>query len=154
MTAVLVVEDDPYKMRSILNFLKQEYPSVEIAEARSVKGGRKRLREQKYELVLLDMSLPTFDLDGVGGGGRPQTFGGSELLKEMLRLRIFTPVVVLTQYTSFGDGEVVRTLDDLSKDLASAHANLLATIYYNPTTDGWKAELLALLQKIILSPSS
>lgn len=105
MLALLVEDDDP-KRRHILSFLKDNFPEININIARSVRSAIMALEQNAFDLVLLDISLDTYDRGEGESGGRPQTFGGTEVLHYMDMMEITKPVFVITGYEVFArDGK-------------------------------------------------
>jgi CheY-like chemotaxis protein len=95
---VLLIEDDEFKAADISKVLTDSLPGASVQRATSVTSALRAMTEDSFSLVILDMSLPTFDLSGPGGGGSPQSQGGVEVLRLARRLGNVSPFVVLTQY--------------------------------------------------------
>lgn len=139
---ILLVEDDEKKRLQVIDEL-QSWSAHEVTMARSLNSGLAELESQTWDLVILDMSIPAFDINTDEPGGSPQALGGRDLLHHMRRLKIATPVVVLTQYDQFGDRGSVKTLDELNNLLEREHgAGYLGAIFFNVVYDEWR-ELLA-----------
>ncbi|MCQ8779993.1 response regulator, partial [Escherichia coli] len=77
---VLLVEDEGPKQAHVVNFLGF-LGEVSVNVARSVTSAMTCLEIETPDLLLLDMSLPTFDIGEGEAGGRPQGFGGIEVLR-------------------------------------------------------------------------
>jgi len=149
---VLVVEDEDPKRANILASLTKQFPESEPVVARSVSSAIKTLRETVPDLILLDMSLPTFDIGPKESGGRPQGFGGIEVLRYIDRFDLAVPVVVVTAYEAFAkDGEQID-LNILSGQLAEAHpTNFRGIVYYNSVFETWQEELFRLVEGVLKS---
>src|SRR5437870_2531438 len=115
---LLIIEDDENKRSEILSFLLRDMPQASVETAYSVHGGLGKLLDSSYDLVLLDMTMPTFDITAEEAGGRPQAYGGRAILRQMDRRKITTPVVIVTQFDRFGDAEDALTLHELNSELA------------------------------------
>ena len=61
---ILFIEDEIVKQNDILKYLNEELFQNEVEVANSLMGGMLALRKCEYEMVLLDMSLPLYDLNG------------------------------------------------------------------------------------------
>ncbi len=145
---ILVIEDDRNKLAQIKGFLKQEFPSISIGEAYSFHSALKTLESQRPNLVVLDMSLPTYDISATEPGYKFRQFGGREILAAMLDSYIECPVIVMTQFPSFGEGEGKRTLQEMDGELRDEFAGLyLGYIAYNPSEEAWKEKLDAMVRK-------
>ena len=147
---VLIVEDDEFKQRRIAQVVREDYPEAEVHLERSVNSGLKGISEFHPDLILLDMSLTTFDVGPGEPGGRPQNFGGIEVLRQMERLNFTIPVIVITQHERFADrGEEVH-LSAVHKELREEHAEVFkGLIYYNSAAGSWKKQLRIRINDII-----
>jgi CheY-like chemotaxis protein len=146
---ILIVEDEDPKLRHILNYLKSSEPSHEISLARSVRSALEALEDDAPDLVILDMSLPTFDIGGDESGGRPQGFGGRELMRTMKLEENITPVIVLTGYDAFNKAGGQIGLDALNKELAEEHpVNFLGMLHFNSAYGDWQTKLRDLLRQV------
>lgn len=139
---ILVVEDDEEKRRQITEFLNLIVKNVELVEARSLQSGLRALGRPDLQLVVLDMTMPTYDITSEEDGGRPQAYAGRDLLRHMRRRGIGTPAVVLTQFDRFGEGPDLLTLEQLDSELKAEHgAAYCGAIHYSVTFEGWKTSL-------------
>jgi two-component system OmpR family response regulator len=95
---VLVVEDEVKVANFIMRGLEEEGYTVEVAE--DGKKGLDLIRSKAYDIVLLDLMIPEID--------------GLEVLKEMRRDEIETPVLIITAKSTKED--VIKGLDTGSDD--------------------------------------
>jgi CheY-like chemotaxis protein len=105
---------------------------------------------QVPDMLLLDMSLPTFDVGERESGGRPQGFGGIEILRHMTLAGISCPTIVITGYEAFLR-EAGKTVDisqmrtELEQEFPQCLSGVLqclsGVLHYNSTYDEWKSEL-------------
>lgn len=139
----LIIEDDANKMNALVAFL-HSYPHVETSTETSFHSGVRSLLEHHFDLVLLDMSMPMYDITVQDTGGRPVPLAGRDILFTMRRKKIQTTVIVVTQYESF-EGTSLGQLDD---DLRDAFPDLYyGSVYYNTTQDLWKTQLRNMLEE-------
>lgn len=141
---LLLVEDEAPKLANLKDFLRKGYPKFEVATAKSVRSAVDALRahDADFAMVILDMSLPTFDIQNNESGGTPQGFGGLEVMRFMDRRGTNIPVIVVTAYTAFDEGSLTLGLDDLrNKLLAEYPGAFRALVYYNVVYNTWTAEL-------------
>jgi CheY-like chemotaxis protein len=145
---LLLVEDDDNKRLRLLRELQSI--SREVDCAASYQGGLKALLHERYDAVVLDMTLPTFDISEEDDGGRPQALGGQELLRQMKRRGIASPVVVVTQFDQFGERQDALTRQQLDAELRTHHSDIYAgLVFYDSTIEGWKEQLIALLSEAL-----
>lgn len=139
---ILIVEDDPNKLRQIISFLEEL--DCETDSARSFNSALKMLNseEYKFNLIVLDMQLPTFDRTPQEPGGRQRPLAGKQLLDEMRRRGLAIPSVVVTQFRNFGDKGNEITFEQLKQALSpDAYPNLVKIVYYHADTNSWKSEI-------------
>ena len=139
---ILLVEDEAPKQERILSFLQDNWPFANVRTARSVRSAIQQLCTQRPDLILLDVSLPTFDVGPNETGGRPQNFGGVEVLRYMDLYEQIVPTIVVTAYEAFSkNGQAIdhRSLDNqLSQDHPNSYRGL---IYYNSLFSEWRTIL-------------
>lgn len=149
---VLIIEDDPHKLSLLADLVRRELPDATVVEARSHQSGLRSAVEGSPDLVLLDMSLPTFDMSAEESGWRPRPFGGRQILRRMSRRGISCPVVVVTGYEILGEGEELLTFEELGAELAERFPTLYrGAVFYHPAQTGWLAELSMLIHEVISS---
>jgi len=144
--SILLVEDDELKRNQIGGLVSEKFHPVNIKYARSLQSGVKAVMAGGNDLVILDMSMPTFDISTEDEGGRPQVYAGREVLRQMDRRRIRTPVIVVTQFDKFGEGEEALTLRELDEQLRESHPyTYRGVVYYDAAVEGWKKALEGLI---------
>lgn len=134
---ISLIEDDGFKRDKLRAALLELFPAADIREARSAQSAFVLLERGDLNVVILDMSLPTFDIGPFEAGGRPQVFGGVEVLREMERRGIVVPTIVVTQYEVFGEERV--GIGELEKRLAADHPeSFVGLVYYEAASERWK----------------
>jgi DNA-binding NtrC family response regulator len=146
---VLIIEDDEYKRRWLEEAVSNSVPDANIETARSVNTGLASVERFRPDALLLDMSLTTFDIGPDEPGGRPQNFGGLEVLRQMDRLDIVVPTVVITQHERFESASGEVAIDVLGQELAREFkASFRGLIYYNTSQGAWKVHLKRILRQL------
>jgi DNA-binding NarL/FixJ family response regulator len=141
----LIVEDDINKANSLISFIKTKYEHTTIVQKSSYQSGIKEILKNAYDIILLDMSMPTFDITPEESGGRPIPLAGREILYRMKRYNLHTSVIIVTQYEEF---EGV-SLNSLGEELNELFPNIYkGFVYYNPTHDNWKNDLFKLIEQV------
>jgi CheY-like chemotaxis protein len=147
MRSVLVIEDDSNKLAQLQAFLKTTFSDFEVRVARSLQGGIKAVRSTVPNLVLLDMTLPNFDANPDDPGGQTHNFGGTEFLKQLDRFDIKVPVIVITQFITFGRGDQTIGLNGLDAELRTRFLpNYMGSVYYHASIHKWKEQLERLIK--------
>jgi len=136
---ILLVEDDEFKATDITKVLNESIVGAEIQRAMSVTSALRAINSDRFSLVILDMSLPTFELTGPGGGGSPQAQGGLEVLRLAKRLSNFSPFIIVTQYPDIEIDGVDVSLDSASKALRSRFGiDVRMCLLYEFDDDAWR----------------
>lgn len=139
---VLLVEDETPKRAHIERFLASLGASINIRGAYSVNSALDALEKELPDLLLLDMSLPTFDIGDRESGGRPQGFGGIEVLRQMSMGELVCPTIIITGYEAFLREEGPVDLSQLRRELHHEFPRFLrGVLHYNSSYAEWKSEL-------------
>lgn len=147
---ILIVEDIETKRLSIQQLISALVPSAEFHFAASVKSAINILDSQFFSLVLLDMSLPTFDLGRSEGGGTPRPKGGMELFAHLDGSGVEVPVIVVSAYGTLEEKGAMVSLDEISERLKRDFPNLfVGSVLYDSVYTVWAEELTALVLKIL-----
>lgn len=136
---ILVVEDNPDKLRHVINSINS-VPGIiheHIHSAHDANEARRFLRENQYDLMVLDISIPE----------RPENLpvpdGGIKLLEEVLDRDIYSKpreVVGLTAFSEVLESAGRRFADDLWQ-----------VVQYDPTDDTWIQQLQRKVRYILLA---
>lgn len=133
---VLFIEDNPQKLNQVSEYLEKQYTNIDLTIRKSYNSGlRELIKNDSYSLILLDMSLPNYDIEPGESGGDFEKYAGKFLLNEMYRRDISTKVLIITMYLNYVD-------EEFSSELKDNFPNYLGVVYYNvKEPDGWKNEL-------------
>lgn len=143
---VLIVDDDFNKMRQLSSFIRKEFPDAQVEERRSYQSGLKTALLNTPDIILLDMTMPTYDVGGKEKGGRERRYAGFQVLKQLHRKGIRTSVIIVTQFERFGEGEELITLDELREQLAKEFdTNYVCTVFYQAADSRWMDQLRQVL---------
>lgn len=147
--SILLVEDNYHKRQKIIDYILKNYSDASIREAHSFSSGSKAATESDYDLVILDISLPTYDKVGNEAGGRKRLFGGREIARKLSRRRPGSKIVFLTQYDAFSEGGLSLSFDDLGHLLKDECGDsYLDLILYDSAKSSWKELLSNTFRKI------
>lgn len=139
---ILLVEDDENKRSEVRSFLEGLGLEIHITEARSHQSALRCLQSETFDRIIMDMTMPTFDISPGERGGDPQAYGGQDLLRFIKRRKVTTPVVVLSMFDRFGEGENLQTLQELDDRLRQEHiSQYKGVVYYNVADESWKESL-------------
>src|SRR5450830_652424 len=141
--SILVVEDDENKRIQLQRFLESIIPDENVMFERSLQSGVRKIRGAHFDLVILDMTLPQYDLSPDEPSDDTHIFGGQEFLAQMDRFDVCTPVLVFTQFEVFGKPPNEVNLESLNRNLEFEYPSIYkGFVYYHASINTWKNELL------------
>jgi DNA-binding LytR/AlgR family response regulator len=147
---ILIVEDDQNKLQHLNNFIKENYPDAKVIGEKSYHSGLKEVVSNSYDIVVMDMSMPTYDVKFGESSGRFRPYAGREILLQMRRKKINTSVIFVTGFETFGDGVEKKSIDELREQLKKLEGKkYIDTIYYNSALSEWKTRLKMAMDKVI-----
>lgn len=142
---VLIADDESPKLDSVSEFVRSVLSDATVSSSRSVRSTLARLREEKFDLLILDMSLPTFDVAPGEKGGRAQNLGGEEVLRYMEFYSCECPVIIVTQFDHFYENGKHVGLNHVTQRLRIEHPTIFRSVvhYGGFTSIGWRNELIS-----------
>lgn len=146
MKKILLVEDDPNKVKQIVEYLnseKHQLPSFDLEIKKSFQSGLNAILYNKFDLILLDMSMHTFDRTINEPGGEHMQFAGEDILKEMYWNDIPTKAIIVTQYDIIGEKSLSELKDYWQREFTDIY---VGTVFYGVDESNWKPELLKFLK--------
>lgn len=152
MIKILIVEDQEEKRHEIEKFIFSLNIKAEINNKTSLRGALKEISnsQNSYSLIILDMSLPSYDPseDDINGG-EPESFAGEEILSQMHLRHINIPTIVITQFSKFiGVNVEFKDLDELFNSRYDEFYK--GSIFYNSIDNKWKKELGQIISTLFL----
>jgi CheY-like chemotaxis protein len=146
---ILFIEDNLIKMEAVLQVMQLNYPNAEIVTKDSFRSGLRELIANQYDILLLDMSLPTWDREEVNKQEGFERFGGETIMREMKRKNKLVPTIVITMFSEFGIGKSFIDLIDLDKHLKNEFSGFYhGFVKYSSSEKKWEVELLNALNKL------
>lgn len=145
---LLLVEDGDYKSQRVLEYISSTFATFDVTLACSYSSGVKMLVEIKPDIVILDMSLPTFDAINGQGGGEKRMYGGLDIARQIQRRKVNSPFLFLTQHRDFTENPKLEKLADIDEVAKSMYGDLyLGYIFYEHAGFEWKDKLKEVLKK-------
>lgn len=149
MRDALIIEDDQHKLDDFCGLLTHLHPKILIASAKSVQEAIEKLDLQKFDLVVLDMALPSHDL--LPGMGSPMSLlsGGMEIVYEFDHQERLEPVIIVTQHPEIEiDSELIKIGRARRELLERYKVNLLDCIHYEVGGLSWKEKFRKAIQNL------
>jgi CheY-like chemotaxis protein len=146
----LIAEDDENKREMLRIFLRESFPKSNISEAHSYHSSMEAIINNSFDLILLDMSMPTSEVSIENFDNEHDTFAGREILDQMSLREIDTKVILVTQFDIFDVGRKNTTLEELKNDLTLNFSSIFkGVVYYRSNSDIWKNELTLLVKSTL-----
>lgn len=145
---ILFIEDHPLKQAQINRFITEKFGNCQIELKNSYISGLKELKTNysNYDVLLLDISMPNYDISSEDSGGDWMPLAGKKILKEMYLRDIPTKTIVVTMHGSFDDGTKITELDsDLKNEFSD---NYIGYVFYSQINEDWKDKLYQLLNNL------
>ena len=111
---ISLVEDDHQKANEIVAFITEKTLASSLLVFESFNSGLRGVLSDPPDLLLLDMTLPTFDRAPGVREGRLRPLGGYELMRKLDLRSLKVPCIVVTQLEAFGEGTEKVEFDDIS----------------------------------------
>lgn len=143
---ILIVEDDMFKSNDLKSFIEKHFKDSMIIVAKSYQTGCNAAFNEKFDLLILDMSIPNFDIGDGENGGYTLKNGGELIMRELLDERRAFNAVIVSQYETFG-GETIEQIDNRLKKLCSL--NYYGWITYSTSNNDWQEKLLNTIKNVI-----
>ncbi len=141
---ILLVEDEITKEQDIVHFLSEMNSTESIVVRRSITSGVTEIRENQYDVILLDMSLPIYDNDDVKymEDNEFETFGGNYVLDELDRIDYRAKVILITAFDKLGEGQKQIGLAQVEEGLLEDFPDIfVGTVFYDASSIEWKNKL-------------
>jgi CheY-like chemotaxis protein len=149
MGRILIVEDNQKKLEKLKGFLEVEFKDYQLEERTSYNSAAREiaLNFSKYDLILLDMSMQTYDVSADESGGEAEPLAGKNILRQMFLREIPTKVLVVTMYENFIDGTKITQLHESLK--ADYPDNYCGYIFFSHSNFDWSIALKKEIKKLL-----
>lgn len=150
---VLLIEDEQHKAIDLKARLLEA--GVDIDSLIMVSGVRQAVLEviqTSFDLIVLDMALPTFSKELVesrGSGGIAQAVGGVEVLRALEMRGASTNIIIVTQYPEIVVDSTRVKLHQASKLISRKYRqNVIGAVLYSYNTPEWGVNFDNLIRRI------
>lgn len=150
MKKILFIEDNRTKSEAIKNFISENFKgNFEITIKESFTSGLRELFLNTYDILFVDMSLPTRDDFSTSLTNNHEQLGGHRIMSEMKRKKLNITTVLITMFAEFGINESFMDIKELNyileKDFDEFYKGY---IYYSSKEENWKDHLKKLLKNL------
>ena len=145
---ILLVEDMDEKANAIIQFLSKEFPALEVVRKESYNSSQKEIYQHAddYMLILLDMSMNSFDRSFEENGGEHEPVAGKRILNGMFLRGITTKVIVVTMYGSFEGKKLLNFVDTLKENYPDIYYNY---VFFSFQKNDWKDKMKQQINNLI-----
>ena len=143
---VLLVEDDRNKANTIMSFLQETYSDMNIEYAMSYQSGVDVAISKQYDLLLLDMSIPNYDIDGDNSSEDTLKNGGELIIYELLDENVDFDCTIITQYETIND-EPLSVIDERLRKICGDKYH--GYVQYQTYNEEWKKNLKKNIDHVI-----
>jgi CheY-like chemotaxis protein len=145
---VHVVEDNAIKAASIVRFFSEYSSSIlDVSVSGSYQSALRTIQASAPDLIILDMTIPTFDRKPNSREGRMRPLGGYDLMHKMKHRSIRSYVIVVTQLETFGEGEEEVSFAEIVGRCKHDFPDFfLGGVYYDQGGVNWQDDLAALVE--------
>lgn len=145
---IYIVEDDPLKADSLSSFMKSTDEAAIVKVFRSYYSGLSEIMKKRPDLLILDMTLPTYDRTPATRAGRIRPLGGYDLLRKVRLHHASVHAIVVTMLESFGDGDDEISYSDMTKTCQEEFKDMfLGSVFFQLGISNWQSELNAIYDK-------
>lgn len=145
---ILIIEDNPLKREKINDFISSNFDVV-IDEAASYNSGLSLASNKAYQLIVLDMSMPTFDRTESAQGGRFRAVAGKEIAFKLKRIDKLVPFVVVTGYSDFSVDTKSLSIEQIHDLLTVLKDEYKGYIFFDSAKSYWKDQLSNVISSLL-----
>lgn len=147
---IYLIEDNQLKAKHIFDFIKARFPEFVVEIFGSFQSGLRAIESRAPDLILLDMTIPTFDRQPNGREGRMRPIGGYDLMRKMRLRKISTAVVVVTQLESFGEGAEEVSFSEITSICEKEFNDFFkGSVYFGQDDEAWQDVLDSIISELI-----
>lgn len=141
---ILLIEDMPRKAESIKGVLSSQFPKIELFEESSYHAAIENISEHgnEYDIILLDMSMNTFNVSVEENGGIPEPFAGVRILEKLFLNEIDTKVIVISMYHKIEGKDFKEIGDELMEQYPNLYEGFVLFAF---DRNDWKLKLINLI---------
>ena len=142
---ILIVEDDEFKAQHLRPILRGR---GEIVLVQSVREAVVTVLSDDFDLVVLDMALPTFTRSALSSGGTAQAQGGMEVIRALKSRRATVPVIIVSQYPDLEIEGSFLALQSCPSILRERYGvNLAGAVLFDFDDQSWEETFRELLEE-------
>lgn len=145
------MEDEPHKKEELVASIDAFFKgSAKLTYANSVHAAYSEVSQHCFDLIILDMALPTFTAEeNTGERGFDQAQGGVEVLRALKSRNKKSKIIIITQYPDITFGGRRLRLSEAPKILSQRYDQVVVgSVLYKYRSPSNHNKLTELLKKI------
>lgn len=145
----LIIEDDKFKLDNIRSLLRETIgEELKIDECRALSTAASLLSKERYDFVIIDMSIHSHEPEAGAGSPVPLPSGGLDVLFEINYLNHRSLCIVLTQYTDIQIEGIPIPIDLAAAEIREKFdINVCACIQYSENSQDWTQQIIGIIKK-------
>jgi len=139
---VLIVEDDIHKLDSLCKFIKNHLSNCKVFTAMSLRDAIESIDNDFFDLVLIDMAIPSHAI--LPGTGSPISLltGGLDIILELSSLDREDDCIIITQHPEIEICSRVFSVNNAKENIkALLECDVLECIEYIEGDTSWEEKL-------------
>jgi DNA-binding response OmpR family regulator len=147
---ILIAEDNDDKASALRNFIENNFSNIFIDHAKALNTAFHKIRTNAYDLILLDMTMPSFEnIDNADIDVTLKTLAGKDLINKMAYRKISAPIIIVTAFELFGRHDNIEHINSIASELKSMHPDIVkGCVIFDVQSNNWKAELLKEINRV------
>lgn len=144
---ILLIEDEVHKREELIKCVeKVHFPRPKIVD--SVSSAVLTVMNEMYDLIILDMALPTFsDNADDKKKGHDQAEGGIEVLRALKASKKSAKIIIVTQYPDFYIGGARVKLKNSSKVIREKYnQDVIGAVLYHYKAESTLNKIVSILK--------
>lgn len=146
----LIVEDDPFKMEGIRNYLNGVFGDrLEVFGCQALASATALLGSHTFDLAIIDMSIHSHEPEAGAGSPFPLSSGGLDVLFEIDYSGANTPCIILTQYPDIDIESLPIPVEQAKQEMLDKFdIEVAGCVRYLENDSQWKADILEILERL------
>jgi CheY-like chemotaxis protein len=146
MKNVLIIEDDEFKANNIRDLIVSSGKYSDVSLVSSLVEAIEAINKYDFDLILIDMAIPSHPV--VSGGGAPMSLltGGLEILLELQSIEKAPQCIIITQYPDIEISGEFYTVEEAAVEIKNLlGCEVLECIKYIEGSESWKTAIKKVL---------
>ena len=146
---ILFIEDNKTKAEAVKKFVLETSEIYDLTIRESFTSGLRELFTNTFDILLVDMSLPTREGLLSNSINNFEHLGGHKIMSEMKRKKLLMPTILITMFSEFGIGKTFMDINELDEILSREFENFYkGYVYYSSQEESWKENLKSILNNL------